>query len=498
VAFFVVDLGQLFVSRPAVCATMLAELMRLFADGSLRPLGRHVFPISEAADAFRFMAQAKHIGKIVVTVPTTRVLVAPADRSMRCRANATYLITGGLGGLGLTVAEWMVKDGARHLVLVGRTAPETASVEEALARMKGAGANVVVARADVARMTDLAAVLEDIRRSMPPLGGIVHAAGVLDDGILLQLDGRRLERVMRPKVGGAWNLHRLTVDMSLDFFVLFSSAASVLGAPGQGNYVAANAFLDALAHHRRALGLPALAVNWGAWAEVGMATRSERAAELSRHGILSLSRDQGLSIFGLLLTREATQVMAAHIDWQRLLAHRMPAPLLSTLADATRRSVASSAASRRRDGLTRERLAEADPASRPQMVETFLREQLARVLRISPSKLDLHLPLNRLGIDSLMAVEMKNRVESDLELTVPVALLLKGPTLAQMAAHLVNQLRGPEQGPPPVARQATPERLLARMDQLSDAEIDSLLRAAVNGAREGSLTSLPQDKVVDG
>ena len=203
-------------------------------------------------------------------------------------AEATYLITGGLGGLGRAVATWLVEQGARHLVLMGRSAP-SASAQQTLDALRKAGAHVVVARGDVARADDVASVIESIRMSMPPLRGVVHAAGVLDDGIVAHLDQRRLRDVMAPKVDGAWNLHALTRDVDLDFFVLFSSAASVLGSPGQAHYAAANSFLDALAWHRRAEGRSALSINWGPWAEVGLVNRPEQVRHLSRHGIEPMS-----------------------------------------------------------------------------------------------------------------------------------------------------------------------------------------------------------------
>src|SRR5207253_3246325 len=198
----------------------------------------------------------------------------PALSETAFGAHGSYLITGGLGGLGLSLAGWMVENGARHLALVGRHAA-TAAEENALMVLREAGANVVVINLDVAQPDQVGQALAEIDQSMPPLRGVVHAAGVLDDGILMHLDRERFESVMSPKLAGAWNLHRLTLDKALDFFILFSSSAALLGAPGQGSYAAANAFLDALAHYRRRLGLKALSINWGNWLEVGLAAKRE-------------------------------------------------------------------------------------------------------------------------------------------------------------------------------------------------------------------------------
>jgi len=233
----------------------------------------------------------------------------------------THLVTGGLGALGLAVARWLVDRGARSIVLVGRGGPSagaTATVEALRAR----GARVEVMRGDAGRAEDIAAILGAIRERLPALCGIVHAAGVIDDGALLDLDARRLRSVMAPKLRGAWNLHIQTAGLSLDYFVLFSSAASVLGSPGQGNYIAANAFLDALAHHRRAHGLPALTINWGPWAEIGLAadTAAGGPAELTKAHLLTLiPPERGLGIFGRLLEAEPTQVAVLPYDLRNLM-----------------------------------------------------------------------------------------------------------------------------------------------------------------------------------
>ncbi len=216
---------------------------------------------------------------------------AATDAPNLFRPDGTYLVTGGLGELGLLVAEWMVGRGAKHLVLVGRRGA-TGEASRVVTRLREAGAEVLVAEADVAAEAEVAEVLARIGRSMPPLRGVIHAAMVLDDGVLLQMDGQRFDAALRPKVYGAWNLHRLTLDAPLDFFVLFSSAVSLHGSAGQGNYVAANAFLDSLAHHRRFLGLPALTVDWGRWAEVRQQPQQRLRERMALLGMRPLDPEQ--------------------------------------------------------------------------------------------------------------------------------------------------------------------------------------------------------------
>jgi NAD(P)-dependent dehydrogenase (short-subunit alcohol dehydrogenase family)/acyl carrier protein len=364
-------------------------------------------------------------------------------------------------------------------VLTGRSAPSIAA-REVLNELEEAGARVVVAAADVAREEQVASVLDEARRRLPPLRGVVHAAGVLDDGILAQQTRERFETVMAPKASGAWNLHRLTSGDELDFFALFSSGASVLGSPGQANYVAANAFLDALAHHRRALGLPAVAINWGAWAEVGLAAREDRARHLSNQGLVAFTPEQGARLLGRILERNPVQVMAAAVDWSRLLGS-YSSPLLSELAEELELS-GSPGPKRKGDGLTREKLRAAPLEERRPLVESFLVGQLATVLRCSPSRVDLHQPLNRLGIDSLMAVELKNRVEEDLETSVPVTTLLQGPSLSQLATQLLEGLDAPAAAADARSASAPEEAddgLEAQVEGLTDEEVDDLLRDLV-------------------
>jgi acyl transferase domain-containing protein/acyl carrier protein len=237
------------------------------------------------------------------------------------RSDGTYLITGGLGGLGLAVARWMIQQGAGHLALVGRRDP-TPEAEAALSDLRRRGAEVTVLAADVAVESQLATVLECIRESMPPLRGIVHAAGVLENAPIVSLDAERVARVMAPKVEGAWNLHLATAQLPLDFFVLFSSAVSVLGSPGQGNYAAANTFLDVLAHHRHRAGLPALSINWGPWADIGLVASAEvlsGPAKSDTHGVKSLTPEHGLEALERALRGDDPQLTVLPFDMRSLL-----------------------------------------------------------------------------------------------------------------------------------------------------------------------------------
>ena len=315
------DLGEEARADSSLLPRMFKDLLAAFAKGVLRPLPITAFSTERVVDAFRFMAQAKHIGKIVVTKAVPEAAVRTPPTNLRLREDASYLITGGLGGLGLETARWMAREGARNIVLMGRRPPDAKSAA-VLNELTLGGARIAIERCDVSDETALAASLGRISRSMPPLRGVVHAAGVLDDGIIEQQTWSRFKDVMAPKVHGSWNLHRLTLSLELDFFVMYSAAATLIGSPGQGSYVAANAFMDALAHHRKAKGLSALSIDWGAWAETGMAARLTKkdAERWTDRGLRPIQLDEGMAKLGEMLVSSRAQIVAAPIDWSRMFA----------------------------------------------------------------------------------------------------------------------------------------------------------------------------------
>ena len=383
---------------------------------------------------------ARHVARL------ERSAIGPGEE-VRLSGEGSYLVTGGLGGLGLRVAQWMVARGARHLVLTGRRGPSEKALS-AIRALEESGAEVRVIPADVSQAEDVARLFGEIDAGSPPLRGVIHAAGVLDDGVLLELSRERFERVLAPKSAGAWNLHVQTRARELEFFVLFSSSASLLGSAGQGSYAAANAFLDTLAHYRRGLGLPAVSVNWGAWSEVGMAAvmaaRSHR--QLEQQGLGFITPEQGLAALGRLLHHRAPQVGVLVIDWERALERNpdsVGAPLLAEITSTfTAKPRPKDDAPAEERAALRLRLAEADPVRRREHLVDYLRRHLARVLGLStPDLVETDRPLSELGLDSLMATHLKNQLEADLEADVPVAAFLTGPSVAELAA-LIDEARG--------------------------------------------------------
>jgi len=420
------------------------------------------------------------------------------ETRLRWRSDGSYLITGGLGDLGLKVARWMVAQGARRLILLGRTQlPPRSSwgsleVDSHLARQVAAireleesGASVHLVSADVADEKQMSAFVDQFQaEGWPPIRGVVHAAGVLQDGLLLQLDASAMNKVLRPKMVGGWLLHRLLREAPLDFFVVFSSAGSLIGQPGQGNYAAANAFLDALAHHRKAQGLPALSINWGAWAELGFA-ETEGGRSLTRRlallGIRSMPPKLALEVMERLLREDATQVVALPVNWSKyheFYSAGTEPPLLSDLANEEAAGPSQPAGS----GEKRSAILDAAPAERAQLLQSYVTEQVARVLGLSPSQLDIQQPLTNLGLDSLMAVELKNRISADLGVNVPMVKFLQGFSVAQAATQLLEQLTAEADNPSAVRSLAhtrendqIDKTLLANIDELSEEQVNSML-----------------------
>jgi acyl transferase domain-containing protein/acyl carrier protein len=514
VTYQVFALDRLTLEEPAQIGVELSRLFDDFAAGHLQLLPRHIFPLHDAARAFRFMAQARHTGKIVLTVGPSGAAVSP---------DGSYLVTGGLGALGLRTARWLVEQGARHLILVSRRGPSP-EVARVLAELEQSGARLLTLQADVAEEDELGKALAGLPDNWPALRGVIHAAGVLDDGVLLEQSWERFEKVLAPKVRGAWNLHQMTQGVGcslplvedserkvasdslrgpLDFFVMFSSAASVLGSPGQGNYAAANAFLDALAHHRRALGLPALSINWGPWQGEGMAARmGER--RWRDQGTDTIPPEQGVELFGRLLGSPAVQVGVLPVRWPaflRRLGGRVP-PLFRGLApDRPARPSAQA------DGIPEllRRLGEAPAGSEREVLANFVSELAVRLLGSDRARnLDPRRPLQDLGLDSLTAVEFRNALGHAIGRPLPAPLLFNYPTVEALVGYLADEVLGlnrpaaggpaseerrlrREQGgvaahaaaasPPPSQPDGVAGEVLDEIEGISDEEVDRLLNA---------------------
>jgi NADPH:quinone reductase-like Zn-dependent oxidoreductase/malonyl CoA-acyl carrier protein transacylase/SAM-dependent methyltransferase/acyl carrier protein len=487
IAYYPINLAATFQQNPGLLRELLQLLLKEFTEGRLRPLPVKVFSMNQVADVFRFMAQARHIGKIAVTqdgVLTQAPGIEADPREMPALvADGSYLITGGLSGLGLLVAQWMAQRGARHLVLTGRSEPSEHTLE-AIHTLEQQGVEVVVARGDVADRQHLEELFAKFGHALPALRGVVHSAGVTDDGSILHQTGDRFEKVLRPKVAGSWQLHELTKDLDLDFFVLFSSAVSLLGSAGQANHVAACAFEDALAHYRRSLGLPALSVNWGPWAETGAATRGVVSRRLPGKGVQSLETQQGMRVLQALLAQDRSQVGVLLVDWRRYL-DSLPRGYNPVLFAGLRPKIGPAAASEKpkaepqRSFLTQLNLIPL--GQRRKALMEMIRGHALKVLGLdSTQDVDYRQPLSELGFDSLMVVEFRSVLSAELDLkrSLPATLVFDYPTIVALAEYLAKDVLQWEEtvetlSEPPQKEEDLAD-LLDRIEGLSDDEADRM------------------------
>ncbi|HTC64496.1 MAG TPA: SDR family NAD(P)-dependent oxidoreductase [Candidatus Saccharimonadales bacterium] len=441
-SYFALDLERVCRERPDLLRSLLLELMAMFKQGSLKPLPHNIFSVEDAANGFRYMARRKNIGKVVISFGGSESK-KPSQRSVALRENATYLITGGNGGLGLSVARWLSERGARHLVLLSRSGASLAG-EDSISELKQSGTDAITMQGDVSSHSDIARVLSEIRSTMPPLRGIVHAAGVLDDHIFLKLEPESFSRVLAPKVLGAWNLHTLTTDLPLDFFVLFSSVASVLGSPGQANYAAANAFLDGLAEDRRSRGLPCLSINWGPWAEVGMAARAATAHGPASRLMHPLAPTQALAVLDCLFEKnDSAQAMAMSVDWallERSFNGQQPPSLIADLIREKGCSASSKASHGSGPTFSTEELWAAPATQRHGLILAHVQKSLAQVMALESPELDPEESLSNLGLDSLMALELQHSLEESFGAKLPIELLMGIPSLNEFANRLLEIL----------------------------------------------------------
>jgi NADPH:quinone reductase-like Zn-dependent oxidoreductase/thioesterase domain-containing protein/acyl carrier protein len=434
----VIDMGQVMLERPEFVIELLDPVMKLIRSGKLHPLPSRAVPAAQAVNAFRAMSAAKHIGKIVLSMDGTPIRSRERlkDRSANFDPKGSYLITGGLGGFGLALAELMVHGGARHLVLTGRSGASRPEAVKGVEKLRALGARVTVLALDV---TSRAAVHEAVKRCGSQLRGVLHAAAVLDDGILMHMTPERFERVMAPKVAGTWHLHEATLGLDLEVFVLFSSVAALVGSGGQGNYSAANTFMDTFAHYRRSLGLTALSVNWGAITDVGLAARDKKViANLQASGITGITPFQAGRMLRRMVTTDAPQLGFLRMDWQvrkSLAGNRGVPPRFEELVQA-------SANDEKGKAEARAAVLAAPPSQRPAVVLHHVREIVAGVLRTSAAKLENERPLKEMGLDSLMAFELLLRVEQGFGISLPPTKLSAGGNIKKLAEVVQGMVTG--------------------------------------------------------
>ncbi|MXX44501.1 MAG: SDR family NAD(P)-dependent oxidoreductase [Acidimicrobiales bacterium] len=453
VAYSVLNVGRLKSDDPQTPGASLSRIMARLADGELAPIPHTVWPLAEIRSAMDSMRAARHIGKNVLRMP-------PLSRG-ELRPDRTYLVTGGLGGIGCEVARWLAGRGAGAIVLNGRREPDPAAAE-AIRELRRDGADVWVEVADMTNPAAVDAMLARIDDTLPPLGGVIHSVGVLSDGVIENQTWDRFTQVLWPKVLGAWHLHQATKDADLDMFVLFSSVTGVMGNSGQANHAAANAFLDQLAAHRRALGLPGQAIAWGAWSGVGEAEehRERIETQLAHSGAGWITPAQGIKALDWLVRQDVTAATVTAVEWP-LAASRMEAPppffdgVLASNIEPERRSGRSGRAELPAQASS-SLLRDAPVVDQSDQLVALIQQELTAVMRLTslPSPTANFFDL---GMDSLMAVELRNRINRALagESSVSNTAVFDYPDAASLAEHLAEQLDDTA-APAPVPQRSAP------------------------------------------
>jgi len=453
ITYFGIDADQLMAERPALTRRLFGELMQLFETGELSPLPYRAFPAAQAVEAFRYMQQSRQIGKVVLNFddgvgPTKRL--PPQPLALRLDPQATYLVTGGTRGFGLATACWLVRKGARHLVLLSRRGATDQEGAASLAALRAEGVQVHTVACDVSDRTALDAVLQKLRAELPPLRGIVHAAMVIDDGLVRSLDAERIRKVLAPKVLGARHLDALTRDDPLEFLVFYSSATTLFGNPGQASYVAANRYLEVLAAQRRAAGLPALAVCWGAIDDVGYLARHTdiKTALQSRMGGAALNSGEALDVLEQLLMHNLSGLGVMDLDWAAL-RRFLPGALSPKFQELGRHAEEVGADAEGQEQLQRW-LEELDDAELAAALAGLLKQEIGEILHIAPERIADDRSLYDLGMDSLMGIELVSAVEVRFGVSLPIMALSEGPTVGRLVERIVRQLRTPQADQPAI------------------------------------------------
>ena len=478
VSYDILELDVMKKTDPAGVGIVLRDVMARLSTGELGPIIHSRWPLAEAGAALDFMRSARHVGKIVLTPPPLMTGSLREDR--------TYLVTGGLGGIGCAVAEWLADHGAGVIVLNGRRDPDP-EAQEAIDALRSRGVRIEVELADVTDTAAIDPMLERIDANLPPLGGVIHSVGVLSDAALTNQTWTSFEQVLRPKIVGAWHLHRATVDRDLDLFILFSSRVGVMGNPGQANHAAANAFLDQLAGHRRAMGLPGQAIAWGAWSEIGEAAEQRERIERRRAALGGrwFTPEQGIKALERIVRQDVTTSVVMSMDWSVFEEAVQDRPLfLEDLLSSDDDDVSDESASSE-DVLSRLRSA---PAAGPEEVlVSFLQQEVQAVLRLSSAPSPT-VGFFDLGMDSLMAVELRNRLNRAFagEYTASNTVVFDYPDIASMASHIAGEIGQLGEAADAPSSPAAPEPVVPEQRQPSRTDDDGIAVVGMAGRFPGA------------
>lgn len=483
--YFGVDADQLLVYRPDLAVRVFEALGEGFERGDFIPLPHIVFDSAEVVDAFRLMQKSGHIGKIIVKAPPK--VTRQKTRPPRIKRTGAYLVAGGLGGFGVETAAWLVEKGARHIWLTSRSGRVSDAARAVIRRMEAQGAKVTTRAADAADEKAMRALIGEIEGGPARLRGVLHTAMTLDDALLANLDADRIRTVLRPKVAGAHTLDRLTRDLKLDLFVVYSSATTLIGNPGQASYVAANAYLEALMAERRRAGLPGLAVAWGAISDAGYLTRDAKTQGIlsDRMGGQAITVREALAGLETALAAQSGErddmsaLSYAQIDWgsaKRELA-LLSTPLFARLPLPENASGGEE---------TADLSALIHGMSEPQALKTIaglLAAETSRILRLPAGEIDPQQPLSEMGFDSLMAVDLRMAAEEKLGVDIPLMTLAGGASLMDIAARVLKRVGAGEAEESDGDVEALVARHVAEDGGMDEEQLAALARRAESSER---------------
>ena len=439
------DLLQEDEKQPGLIKNLMGVLADRLAGGDFIPLPYKTFKLENTVSAFRFMAQAKHMGKIIISQEDK--IRAESSKGIQLRKDASYLITGGMGALGLLFAEWLADRGAQHICLLSRSGASARSAEF-IRKMKSRGVTVTILRGDVSKKEQMHKVFREFRQ-LPPLRGIIHSAGLLDDGIIIQQNWERFEKVTAPKVQGAFLLHEFTRNLPLDFFILFSSAASMLGNPGQSNYVVGNSFMDGFAYYRRSLGLHALSINWGPWAKIGLAAATGNQIEniWKEKGVGIVEPEHGHQFLDTLLESDAIQAGVFSMDaikYSEKLPGSKNVDFIKELLESVKTERAGSQSGDATPSTSLVFLDKVKEASRDdarELIFDHVRGQFLQVMGLDSSHpIDPEQGFREIGLDSLMTVELRNRLQKSMDQFLPATLAFDYPNIKALSEFLCSEV----------------------------------------------------------
>ncbi len=441
ISYFGIDADQLLIARPDLAGQVFRDVMALFHNGVLSPLPVRVFSAERVVDAFRYMQQARQIGKVIVSFDGARIApqsLLPYHQDIGFDRQGAYLVTGGVSGFGLETARWLARNGAGQLVLLSRRGAATPGADEAIASIQELGAQAIVLACDVTDRESLAQALR--HEGMLPLKGVFHAAMVIDDALISNLDAERMSSVLEPKIKGAWNLHELTANLALDHFMLYSSVTTYIGNPGQANYVAGNAWLEGLAVLRRAQGLPVTCIGWGAIGDAGYLTRNQAVKDslVSKLGAEALSADAALRMLGRALSAEQANLAIADFQFSAL-ARLLPSVQGPRFVSLRRHSDDAAGGAENLDDF-KALIEGKSPDEVRVLVALLITQEVAQILAVSADRIDPARSLHDLGLDSLMGVELALGLEKRFGIQVPAMMLNEGPTVERVTARIMERL----------------------------------------------------------